>query len=63
MIGFWRKTIVFFFTTILLIILLISHETVPIAEAQSSTPTAARPFSTIAYPNRSLSAFPAQLAP
>lgn len=67
MIRFWRKTIVFFFATILLTILLISHELVLIAEAQSSTPTltptAARSFSSVAYPNRSLSASPAQLPP
>lgn len=65
MIKFWRKTIVFFFTTILLAILLISHEPVPIAEAQSSTPipTPARSFPPVAYPNRALSASPAQLPP
>ncbi|MEH1921010.1 superoxide dismutase [Nostoc sp.] len=65
MIKFWGKTIVFFFTTIILTILLSSHELVLIAEAQSSTPTptAARSFTNIAYPNRSLSASPAQLPP
>lgn len=34
------------------------------SEAQTSTSTPpARPFATVAYPNRSLSAFPAQLPP
>ncbi|MFN6466305.1 MAG: superoxide dismutase [Nostoc sp. DedVER02] len=65
MIKHWRKTIVFFFTTIVLTILIVSYKPVLIAEAESSTSilTAAKSFASVAYPNRSLSAFPATLPP
>ncbi|MDZ8238566.1 MAG: superoxide dismutase [Nostoc sp. ChiQUE01a] len=65
MIKFWRETIICVLTTIVLAILLNSYNPVPIAEAQSATTptTTDRSLLSVAYPNRALSASPAQLPP
>ncbi len=65
MVKFWREIIICVLTTIVLAILVNFQNPVPVAEAQPTTPptTTNRSLLSVAYPNRSLSASPAKLAP